>query len=195
MALSNASLWWLGICALPAAAIAQGSEPAPAVEIGFNYAYNSYATSDSTQSNQSGASVYAQRYFNFTRRNWSERARLGIVAEFSGSGSGSGSLYSYQFGPRWGTEWRKPHLVWYGQLTVGGAHVRVNDAALAGSGAAISRNSFAWGYASGLDLVVAKHFLVTLIHAESLFSQVPGSGHWGSDVRASAGGGFRFGYK
>jgi hypothetical protein len=97
-------------------------------------------------------------------------------------------------------EWRKSHLVGYGKYKIGGAHVGVNGATPAGLEASVTRNSFVWGFAgTGLDLLLAQHYVVTLFKADFLNIEVPdvvsGSSHWRADIRISAGVWFRFGQK
>lgn len=189
-------LTMVSLLTLPVAAMAQASAAMPVAEVGFEYAYNSLLTSASGESNQSGASVYGQYFFK-RREGPHGRSMLGIIADFSGSGSNSGSLYTYMFGPRFNVEWRKSHLVLHGEYEIGGAHIRVNGENLAGSDVSAARNSFAWGTANGLDLVVARRYVVTLLQGEFLTAEVPdvasGGSHWRGDMRISAGIGFRLG--
>jgi len=172
----------------------------PVAEMSFQYAYNSLTTSASGESNQSGGSVYGQYFFKGNGTRWHGRSIFGIVANFSGSASNSGSLYTYLFGPRFSLEWRKSHLNWHGEYKLGGAHVRVNGENSAGSEISVARNSFAWCAAgSGLDLVLAKHYVVTLLQADFLNAEVPdlvaGTSHWRADMRISGGVGFRLGQR
>ena len=194
-----ACLLWLGVCALSAAAMAQGSDSMSVAEMGLQFAHNELTTSASDVSHQNGGSLYGQYFFKQTSRMWHERSMLGIVADFSGSDSGSGSLYTYLFGPRVSTEWRKSLLVLHFEYKIGGAHVRLNGTSLTGSDASIARNSFAWGAASGgLDLVVADRYVVTLFQ-DDFVNVVPnvtlGSSRWQGEARISAGFGFRFGQR
>jgi hypothetical protein len=179
---------------------AQGSDSIPVAEMGFQYAYNSLLTSESGESNQSGGSVYGEYYFKGASEHLHGRGLFGLVGNFSGSGSNSGSLYTYMFGPRGSTEWRKSHLVLHGEYKIGGAHVRVNGVNAAGSNTSVARNSFAWGIASaGLDVVVAKHYVVTLVQSDFLSVEVPdivtGNSHWRGEMRILGGLGFRFGQR
>src|SRR5271170_1144523 len=114
--MSPFSAWmvWLGVCAFPITAMAQGSDSPPVAEVGFQYSYNSLLTSATGESNQSGASVYGEYFFKRTGERWHGRHMGSIVAQFSGSGSGSGGLDTLLFGPRFNIEWRKSHLVLFG---------------------------------------------------------------------------------
>jgi hypothetical protein len=190
----------VSLLTLSAVALAQGSASMPVAEVGFQYAYNSLTTSESGESNQSGGSVYGQYFFKQNTPRWHGRSMLSIIANFSGSASNSGSLYTYMFGPRFNIEWRKSHLVVHGEYKIGGAHVRVNGENSAGSEVSVARNSFAWGgAASGLDLVLARYYVVTLLQADFLGAEVPnvatGASHWQPDMRISAGVGFRLGQR
>ena len=188
----------LGACLFPALVAAQGTDPSPVAEVGVRYAYNSLLTSGSGESNQSGGSVYGQYFFKRSAQRWRGTSRLGLVADFTASGSGSGRLYTYMFGPRFSLEWQKSHLVLHGEYKIGGAHVRVNGVTPAGSDVSLVKNGFAWGIAAvGLDLLVKRHYVVTLIQSESSSAEVPdltsGTAHWRGDTRVSADVGFRFG--
>jgi hypothetical protein len=167
--------------------------------MGFRYTYNTLDISTSGESVQSGASAYGEYFFKRAGPLWSNRGLFGIAADFSGSASGSGSLYTYLFGPRLSTEWRRVHLVSYIEPLIGGAHVRVNGAALAGSPASASRNSFAFGATWGLDLLAGQHYIVTLFQFDGVSLEVPdpvsGTSRWRSDARISGGFGFRFGQR
>jgi hypothetical protein len=180
MTIATVCSLFLAVCAVPVAAIAQA--PA-AAEIGFHYAYNSVSLS-----NENGAGVYGEYFL---------KRRVGVIGEFDGSGGGSGSLYTYLFGIRLNTEWRKSHLVLHADYKAGGAHVRVNGIIATGSGASFVRNSFAWDIAGvGLDLRIGHHFVVTLLQADFPVMEVPafisGAPSWSSDMRISGGIGFRF---
>jgi hypothetical protein len=183
----------------PGPSVAIGSVPAPLGEVGVRYTYNSLSTSTSGESNQSGASVYGQYFFKGAGPQWSRRGLLGIVADFSGSSSGSGSLYTYLFAPRISTEWPRAHLVYYFEPIIGGAHVRVNGTALRESAASATRNSFAYGFGAGADLLFGPHCVVTLLHLETVSLDVPdvasGTSRWRSDSRISGGIGFRLGQR
>jgi len=199
-AIRIAFLWWLGVCAFCSCALAQTNPdtPEPTGELGFHYAYNSLQTSQTGESNQSGGSVYSEYFFRGTNPHFRGRSRFGLIADFSGSGSGSGSLYTFMFGPRLSTEWRKSHLVLYAEYKIGASHVRVNGVNAAGSQVSLTRNGFAWEFANvGLDLRVGQHYVVTLLQTEFLSTPVPdvasGGSHWQPDMRVSAGIGYRFG--
>ena len=173
----------------PVAAIAQAPS---AAEVGFHYAYNSVAVS-----NENGASVYGEYFFNGSAPRLHGQNRLGVIGESGGSGSGSGSLYTYLFGIRLNTEWRKSHLVLHADYKAGGARVRVNGVTSTGSNVSFVRNSFAWDIAGvGLDLRIGHHYVVTLLQADFPVMEVPafvsGSASWSGDMRISGGIGFRF---
>ena len=189
MSYTNLLVWCVGVCALPFAAMAQDS----AGEVGVHYAYNSLI-----QSNQYGASVYGEYFFKGTSPHLRGLDMLSLIGEFGGSGSGSGSLYTYLFGVRFNTEWRKSHLVLHAEYKVGGAHVRVNGVNAAGANASFTRNSIAVGIVGvGLDLRVGQHFVITLLQSDFPALEVPdlpsGVSHWSGELRVSAGIGFRFG--
>ncbi len=193
MSFGRAFMRWWGFFAFSAVAMAQ----APIGELGFHYAYNSLMTSGSGESNQSGASVYGEYFFPTTATHWGT-SRFGLIADFSGSGSGSGSLYTFMFGPRFSTEWRKSHLVLHGEYKIGASHVRVNGVNAAGSQVSLTRNGFALEFADvGLDVRVGQHYVVTLLQSEFLSTPVPdvgtGGSHWQPDMRISGGIGYRFG--
>jgi hypothetical protein len=197
MSSASACLKCLGLCAFSVAAIAQ-ENPMPVGEMGVQWAYNNLETSQTGGwSNQNGGSIYGQYFFKRSVRHWHGRAMFGIAGEFSRSGSQSGSLYSYLFGPRFSTEWRKQHLALHGEYKIGGDRVRVNGVTPAGGQVTAVRNSFAWGAASvGLDAVVARRYVVNLLQVDFLnldVPQFPGGGSWREDLRVSAGIGFRFG--
>jgi len=183
----------------PGPSVAIGSVPAPIGEMGVRYTYNSLAISTSGESNQSGASIYGQYFFKGAGPQWSGRGLLGIAADFSGSSSGSGSLYTYLFAPRVSTEWPRAHLVYYFEPIIGGAHVRVNGTAITGLAASATRNSFAYGFGAGADLLIGQHYVVSLLHVEDVSLEVPdvasGTSRWRSDSRISGGIGFRFGQR
>jgi hypothetical protein len=188
----------LGACLFPALVAAQGTDPSPVAEVGVRYAYNSLLISDTGESNQSGGSVYGQYFFKRSAQKWQGTSRFSLVADFTASGSGSGRLSTYMFGPRFSTEWRKSHLVLHGEYKIGGAHARVNGVTPAGSEVSLVKNGFALGIAAvGLDLLIKRHYVVTLIQSESALTQVPdltsGTARWRGDTRVSAGLGFRFG--
>ena len=159
---------------------AQTAPPQPLFEAGVNYTYNTIATSDSSDSNQSGASLHAEYFFQRSAAAWGGRSELGINGEFGGSGNTSGRLYTYLFGPRWGVEWR--HLNLYGGVAAGGAHV-------------FASNSFAVATTSGLNLLLGQHFVLRLIQVDELGFEVPdpatGRSHWRGDMRLSGGIAFR----
>jgi hypothetical protein len=171
----------------------------PVGEVGVQWAYNNLDASTTGLSVQNGGSIYGQYFLEQTGRRWHGRRMLGLVGEFSGSGSQSGSLYSYLFGPRFSTEWRKPHLVLHGEYKIGGDRVRVNGVTPAGVQVSAVRNSFAWGVASaGLDAVVARRYIGHLIQSDFLSldaPQFPGGGSRRGDMRVSAGIGIRLGQR
>ena len=189
MSYTNLLVWCVGVCLMPMAAMAQDSGG----ELGFHYAYNSLS-----QSNQNGASVYGEYFFKGTSPHLRGLDMLSLIGEFGGSGSGSGSLYTYLFGVRFNTEWRKPHLVLHAEYKVGGAHVRVHGANAAGANASFTRNSIAVGIVGvGVDLRVGRHCVMTLLQSDFPAMEAPdlpsGTSHWQDDLRVSAGIGFRFG--
>ena len=189
MSYTNLLVWCVGVCLMPMAAMAQDSGG----ELGFHYAYNSLS-----QSNQNGASVYGEYFFKGTSPHLRGLDMLSLIGEFGGSGSGSGSLYTYLFGIRFNTEWRKSHLVLHAEYNVGGDHVRVNGVNAAGENVSFRRNGFAADITGvGLDLRVGRHCVVTLLQADFLGTEVPnlpsGISRWSGDLRVSGGIGFRFG--
>jgi hypothetical protein len=189
MSYTNRLVWCVGVCALPFAAMAQDS----AGEVGVHYAYNSLI-----QSNQNGASVYGEYFLKGAFPHLHGENTLSLIGDFGGSGGGNGSLYTYLFGVRFNTEWRKPHLVLHAEYKVGGAHVRVHGANAAGANASFTRNSIAVGIVGvGLDLRVGQHFVITLLQSDFPALEVPdlpsGVSHWSGELRVSAGIGFRFG--
>jgi hypothetical protein len=178
---------FLALCVGPVAAIAQEN-----AEVGFHYAYHSVAVS-----NENGAAVYGEYFLKRNSPHLHGRSTVGVIGEFDGSGSGSGSLYTYLFGVRLNTEWRKSHLVLHADYKAGGAHVRVNGVTAMGSSASFVRNSFAWDIAGvGLDLRIGHHFVVTLLQTDFPAMEVPASvsgvASWQGDMRISGGIGFRF---
>lgn len=195
------SMVWMGMCAFSVPAMAQASVPVPVAEVGVQYAYNSLLTSASGESNQSGASIYGQYFFKRTGQRWDGRYMGSVVAQFSGSGSNSGSLYTLLLAPRFNIEWRKSHVVMWGEpfFEAGAAHVRVNGVSAAGPNLSPARYSFAWGIGAGLDLVVRQHYVVTLCQGDSVFLEVPditsGSSRWRGETRLSGGIGYRFGQR
>jgi hypothetical protein len=191
MSYSNVLVWWVGVCLLPIAATAQDS----AGEVGVRYAYNSVGASASIEN---GDSVYGEYFLKGTSPYLHGLGTFSLIADVSGSGSGSGSLYTYLFGIRFNTEWRKSHLVLHSEYKMGGAHVRVNGVNAAGGNVSFRRNSFAASAPGlGLDLRVGKHCVVTLLQIDFLGIAVPdlasGVSHWSGDLRVSGGIGFRFG--
>ena len=122
------------------------------------------------------------------------KAVSGVAARFDGSGSQSDSLYSGMAGPRFGIEWRKSHLLWFGEYLGGDAQARVAGESQTTS--SFSRNSFVWGSGTGLQLVLARRYTVTLLHLDALNLEAPdvvtGHSHWRGDLRYSAGVGYRF---
>lgn len=189
MTITTACVLLLAVCAVPVGALAQ----APSVAgVGFHYAYNSTA-----ESNENGAAVYGEYFFKGSSAYLHGRSTVGLIGEFGGSGSGSGSLYTYLFGVRLNTAWRRSHLVFHADYKAGGARVRVNGVTAAGSGATFVRNSFAWDIACvGLDLRIGHHFVVTLLQTDFPAMEVPafvsGAANWSGDMRISGGIGFRF---
>lgn len=187
---------WLYVCAFTV--WAQGAQPpGPAFEAGVAYTYNDVTTSDSAQSIQSGASAYALYFFRRSPRRWDGYSKLGIAAEFGGSGSGSGSLFTYTFGPRWGIEWR--HVFFYTGSEIGGARIRVNGIGPDGAPVSFIRNTVADSFAlTGVELLFGR-WVVRLLQADDLEFQAPdpytGKMHWQGGIRASAGIAFRFGKK
>lgn len=169
-------------------------------QAGVNYAYNSLLTSHSgagAESNQNGASICGQYFFRDGRGAWGGRRMFSVIGEFAGSGSGSGSLYTYQFGPRWGIEWR--HVLFYGQfVTVGGSHVRINGVNSAGIPVVYSRNSFAYGFGTaGIEVILGSHYALRLLQIDNIEQEVPdpstGKSHWQLAQRLSGGIAFRVG--
>jgi hypothetical protein len=192
-------LAWLGTGVFSIGALAQGSFSMPVAEVGFHFSHHEVTTFASDVSHQNGGSVYGQYFFKQTGRMWHGRSMLGVVAEFGGSGSTSGRLYTYLFGPRLSTEWRKSHLVLYAEYKIGGAHVRLNGVGQAGPDASVTGNSFAWGVAGlGLDRVIVRRYVMTLCQVDFV-NLVPsvrsGSSHLQGEARISAGFGFRFGQR
>lgn len=181
----------------PAPNVPIGRAPAPVGELGLQYNYNSLSTSSSGESIQSGGSIYGEYFFKKAAEGWIRRGLFGLVAEFSGSGSGSGSLYTYLFSPRFSSESRRGHVVYYFGPSAGGAHVQVNGTTLAGSPSSAARNSFAYGFDTGMDILAGRYWVVSLYRVDLVSLQVPdtvsGGSHWQSDFRLSAGIGFRFG--
>ena len=180
------------VCVLLLAPVAVIAEEPPAAEVGFHYAYNSVGVS-----NENGAGVYGEYFFKRSSPHLHGQSRVGVIGEFDGSGSGSGSLYTYLFGIRLNTEWRKSHLVLHADYKAGGARVRVNGVTASGSNASFVRNSFAWDIAGvGLDLRIGHHCVVTLIQTDFPAMEVPafvsGAASWTGDLRISGGIGFRF---
>ncbi len=189
MSYTNLLVWCVGVCALPIAAMAQDS----AGEVGVHYAYNSLS-----QSNENGAYLYGEYFLKRSFPHLNGENMLSLIGDFGGSGSGSGSLYTYLFGVRFNSEWRKPHLILHAEYKVGGAHVRVDGANAAGAIVSFRRNSIAVGIVGvGLDLRVGRHCVITLLQSDFPAMEVPdipsGVSHWSGDLRVSGGIGFRFG--
>lgn len=187
----------LGACALAVSAVGQEAPFIPAGEIGAEWSYNNLETSNAGNgawSNENGGSLYGQYFLGKARRVWHGQNRFGIAARFDGTGSQSGSLYTGMAGPRFGIEWRKSHLLWFGEYLIGDAQVRVDG--MAQTASSFSRNSFIWGEGSGLQLILSRRFTVTLVHLDALSLEAPdavtGRSHWQGDLRFSAGIGDRF---
>jgi hypothetical protein len=142
MTITTVCSLFLAVCAAPVAAIAQGN-----AEAGLHYAYNSVAVS-----NENGAAVYGEYFLKRSSSHLHGRDTVGVIGEFDGFGSGSGSLYTYLFGIRLNTEWRKSHLVLHADYKAGGARARENGVTATGSNVSFVRNSFAWDIAGvGLE--------------------------------------------
>jgi hypothetical protein len=187
---------WLGACTLSAAAAAQS---APAFEVGANYSYNQLDLSDFNNVNQSGGSLYGEYFFSPRAGRWHARSTLGLVAQFGGSSNDRASLYSYMFGPRFNYEWKKSHLLLYGEFEFGGARSRVNGVTSTGLNGSLTRNSFAFGTNDGLGVVIGRRYIVNLFQSEFIGAEMPdiatGNSRWRDDFRVSGGLGFRFGQR
>ena len=159
----------LPACFLFTAMAAEQVEPAPAFEIGFEYAYNSVSTSSCRAANQSGASIYGEYVFKRAVREWGGRSTLALAADFAGSGSSSAGVYSYLFGPRFKSEWKKSHLFIYFEWEIGGARASVTGPSLAGSRTTLAASGFASGVKDALGAVIAERYTINFFQTELIF--------------------------
>ncbi len=174
------------------------AQPAPLpFEVGLAYSYNAFDAGGSAVAYQSGASLYGEYFLKQTAELRAGRAVFGVRADFTGSGSNTANLYSYMFGPRINYEFRGSRLFSTAEFEIGGAHARVYGGTLNAPFPSLAGNSFAFGTKEAIGLVFGQRYVVNLLETEFLNFEVPQATPpgkpWRTDIRASAGMGFRLG--